>query len=400
MASVISFPTTMGDRSDSLWKAWSREQGMIRGGRASHQWLCDHGFRGTGDELNARAAWELVERVLGVSWNLEQGSALKKKKQFVRSSDYPHVLGPLGEPLRPSLADLVRHCRNEISLTFVSWKDSQERALLPLQVMGEPGREFAGFIHRNGRNPSHGSPVSALADWLGNAVQGTPTTVLFFLCPDWEAQDGRYTFASLGSGVGLVARRALEILPELQRMMVQAGIPDFQIHFSIGDFEGDCPEVCARVGVDRAEFRRRCQASLDAFSRELDFRYPALSEWAEYSFVTDLAGGATDWHTLLQKAKERLDDGLETALRQSPQSIDAMVKARASLYTRWHGQAVDVRAILSAQLREYAAIGALARSFPNPLIVGVDHAVMASGFQALIPDEETLAVLYLRHDNY
>ncbi|MCW1929698.1 MAG: hypothetical protein KIH62_000090 [Candidatus Kerfeldbacteria bacterium] len=377
---------------------WYAEKGLIPGGEESQKWLAENGFRDVDGKPNARKAWEFVENKLQIKWSWDGGKE-GKGDHYIAWDYYPRILGPQAQMMQPSLADLVRHCRGDITLKFVPHtRDEHERHMLPLLVQGDAGKLFSELIRDHGHKPPKGRVLNAVSSWLERASAAEESTVHFFVCPDWETCDGRYTFDSLGEGIGLVAHRALGILPKFFRFTQEAGLPNVRFKVAIGDFEGDSVSACQRIGIDATEFRRRCRLSQQAFQAELERRCPQMLSSCTFPFATELAGGQGRWGAILDCARQCVGDGLENAMRLTPKEVDEIVNARRSLYERWYGEGCDSRAILTGQLPEYGAMGLVARDSTNPLIVGVDHAVMAHGFQ--IGGEEPLAVVYLRHSDY
>src|SRR3989338_1369158 len=97
--------------------------------------------------------------------------------------------------------------------------------------------------------------------WLEAINRGEEVRVVSIICPDyatrWVESEQRtvYTFDGLGSGIGLVAKRALEAHQALWRFLANLGKPA-RFVLAIADQEAN-ESNCARVGVDRAEFLAR-----------------------------------------------------------------------------------------------------------------------------------------------
>lgn len=379
---------------------WYAKQGLVPGGEASQKWLKDNGFRTVDGQPNARKAWEFVAGKLGIEWTWENGNE-GKGDHYIAWNFYPRILGPFGDPMQPSLADLVRHCRGDITLPIVTWTDSHERELLPILAHGDAGKRLSEWIRQHGHKPPKGPVLNSTADWLVSATAGAESDFFLFVCPDWATQQGRYTFSGLGTGVGLVAQRALNALPHLWRFCQESGIANPRFTVAIGDFEGDSEAACSRIGIDSAEFRYRCRLSQEAFAQALEVRCPEMLSRCSFPFATELAGGITAWQACLGEAREAIAEGLEKSLKVTSKEVAEIVDARRSLYERWYGEGCDARAILSGQLPEYGALGAIAmRVSRNPLIVGIDHAVMSVGFQILAPHNQAVATIATRHNDY
>lgn len=418
MESIGTEDTQVGTRTTATMR--------ISGGERSQQWLSEHGYRNDNDDPNATAAWNLVASYFGFSWELREsdnpavlkdatgkpqrdtaGKIITQPRYYVHATSYPLELVD-GFLYSPSLADLVRHARGEIRLNLVEITGDRiqkyKRVLPIVTAHHRVGPAFANLVQSNNtfRTPPPGHISAAIGRWLNAASEGAESTIVCFVCPDWAVDEHeRYTFDNVGCGNGLVARRALAGLPIICKFVQDHGI-NARVVVAIGDFEGNDPTTCERVGVDQVEFRRRCSESLNAFRKEAERRIPGISDRLITYLATDLAGGNEEWELLLRQGQQRIEQyGIAKALGISQRDGDAIIAARRSLYERWHGKGVDAEAKLKAQLPEYGAMGKLAeRAGSNPLILGADAAVMAHGFQLLREPQNTAPVLYLFNRDY
>lgn len=182
-------------------------------------------------------------------------------------------------------------------------------------------------------------------------------------CPDYayEITDNpqipyRYTFDSLGNGVGLVARQFARIVPALSEFLRSFHIPH-RFVLGIGDFEADSEDVLRGVGLNREEFIERCRQSLEAFRKDADPQLPLKLEL----FSTERGGERFRRYATEATAKmnsgvfgkmPELYDDLSGCIAEIPHQYGAF-------YRRWYGDGLtdqDVRKIVFAQGGEYAAI--------------------------------------------
>jgi hypothetical protein len=222
--------------------------------------------------------------------------------------------------------------------------------------------------------------MSAIVDWLAKGLAGETLTLLTPICPDYEAQRigpnlYRYTFANLGSQVGVVGKRYLQALPDIAVMFSALGIRPRMI-VAIGDFEGFSAVDRDRLGVSEQEFMARLRASQERLAENtcVDVETP---------FITDLCGGPKQWTEIYQEVYERMARGDRGQTRLSGSDIKSIAAARAPLYRRWMNTAeFDPTQRLILQGAEYATMGLIAeRYLENPLIIGADHWKMGPFFQ-------------------
>jgi hypothetical protein len=182
-------------------------------------------------------------------------------------------------------------------------------------------------------------------------------------CPDYGyVETGnplvpyKYTFDTLGEGVGLVARQFARIIPELSLFFAELNIPH-RFVIGIGDFEADSQAVLERVGVGRHEFIRRCQCSLDAFK---------LLMPPEVLIELELFGAARGKGVFRQYALESTkrmlagDFGLMRTLHPDLAEVIARIPAQyRTFYERWYQKEMDdasLRKLVFEQGGEYASV--------------------------------------------
>ncbi len=202
-----------------------------------------------------------------------------------------------------------------------------------------------------------------LARVLEFGTSGNPVTIVGAFCPDYAYETTgdphlpyRYTFEGLGDGVGLVAQQFVRIVPAISAFFTELGI-EHRIVLGIGDFEADSEEVLRQVKLDRHEFLRCCQRSLDQFTAAMPIDLPLKLEM----FGEQRSQGRLRSYTELAVAEmvagrfgrmAELHDGLQDVLNRIPCQY-------RTFYERWYGRAMedaDVNDIVYRQGGEYAAV--------------------------------------------
>lgn len=224
-------------------------------------------------------------------------------------------------------------------------------------------------------------PSARMSGLVGSVIQsarkGEPVIIVGAFCPDYAyEQTGnpqipyRYTFDGLGEGNGLVAQQFSRIVPGLARFLDEHGIA-YRMVLGIGDFEADSQAVLDRVKLDRAEFVRRCQKSLDAFRASVP----------DIPLTLELFGEARGNGRLRQYAAEaaermqRGDFGCLSALYGN--DVDELLvripQQYGTFYRRWYGEGTsddEVRALVLSQGGEYAAVAKIyAEDFGKNIII-------------------------------
>lgn len=223
-------------------------------------------------------------------------------------------------------------------------------------------------------------PPPTIARLLARVVHaglaGGRITLVGAFCPDYayEATGNplvpyRYTFDGVGEGVGLVAQQFVRIVPVLSAFLQAHGI-NHQVVLSIGDFEADSAAVLQRVGLDRTEFVRRCQASLDAFAQQVAPNVPLELE------LFSQRRGAGRFRQLASCAKNAMLAGNFGAMPALYPDLDDVISGipeqYGTFYERWYGRdmpADEVREIVLAQGSEYAALARMYVEDFGPLTI-------------------------------
>lgn len=289
-------------------------------------------------------------------------------------------------PLQPSGKHMTV-CKVYQGQQPAQFTDSFLQAAAPLcSALGdETGMRLAEFLV----NQKMLIPSANMAELVGRIMQagweGQPVTIVGAFCPDYAYEETgnpqlpyRYTFDGVGEGVGLVAQQFARIIPGMAKFLEESGI-EYRIVLGIGDFEADSKTVLERVKLDRPEFIRRCQKSLDAFQEKVSHVPMTLELFGE-------ARGEGRLHRYAQEATERMmqggfgcmpalyGHGLEDFIARIPHQY-------GTFYRRWYGEGMgddEVRNIVLSQGGEYASVARIyAEDFgPNTIILAGDRPEM------------------------
>lgn len=239
----------------------------------------------------------------------------------------------------------------------------------------------------------------AVERWLQRAVTGYSVTIFSPVCPDYAHENGRYTFDSLGDGVGLVASRILEVLPQYRAFFQKYSI-NARFVVAISDHEAN-ESNCSRVGVSKDEFLSRIRSSQRVFKLSCPPDMPI--ECLLFSEV----GAEGEWNRILSRSIIRTSRkscfDLTGVLQFSFQDWNDILLVRKRLYKRWHGAAVNAEKVLRSQAAEYMALGTLVeqvytRSRSKALILAADSQSMSPFVHGL--GSKVRPVVYLRSNEY
>lgn len=230
-----------------------------------------------------------------------------------------------------------------------------------------------------------GYPMTRLLGKVIKAgMEGARVSIVGAFCPDYSYEPTgdphvpwRYTFESVGDGVGLVALQFARIVPALSQLFTELGI-GHSITLGIGDFEADSQTVLDGVGLTREEFVARCERSLRAFRNQVPDSVPMTLE---------LCGAERSRGRLRPYAEEatrRLlegDTGLMSVANLDPSAIIRRIPDQyGTFYERWY-PGISVKEMLRKVLVQGGEYAALARIYdedlgPNSLILAGDRPEM------------------------
>ena len=208
--------------------------------------------------------------------------------------------------------------------------------------------------------------INQLIKVISRGLEGEKVIITGAFCPDYTYEPTgdpevpyRYTFDSVGSGVGLVAQQFVRTVPHLHAFFKAFGIKHKFI-FGIGDFEANSDDVLQRVGLSREEFILRCMLSLGEFRKTLPSNIPIELRM----FESGWANGR--WHKYIEEAHEKMKKGNFGDIKQntgkSPMTevVRFITKASKSFYCAWYGKDFtdhELEQLVISQGAEYCAMG-------------------------------------------
>ena len=359
----------------------------IPSGMLNHAFLQDAGLVDESCVVKYEPAYRLIsEHIPGFSWDINHFT--DGRSPVVKFTSHPKING-----LFPSLADLVRHARGDIVLQFDSLPKKVERVFRPVISLGKVGHDFVRLFTDMGVSlPVSPDFTLPIARWLDCVSRGVPSSIFFCVCPDYAHKDGKYTFESLGNDVGLVARRAQKIIPQLHAFFAQRDI-HMSFVVAIADFEARNDATCKKVGLTEEAFYDKLRESQhclrDGIPNDITVETP---------FATELG----PWDAHMTEGKQRVAAGdISGAFNASSDVLEYIVTSRTPLVKRWHGDSVDVRASVLSQAVDYFAVARLTDTLNNALIIGTESPVMSVFYQiGTTTVYEARPVLYLKKENY
>lgn len=242
--------------------------------------------------------------------------------------------------------------------------------------------------------------MQQILDWISLLQRGEDGSVFINICPDYAVEPTgenerpyRHTFASLGDGVGQIAKRITKTLPAIVKFFNALHIKP-TITVGIGDFEAFSAATLKQVGVTEKEFLSRVSSSLAKFKLACE---PIL---VKTIFISELCGGKQKWLSLVEKIRAGFhENNFGNAGVDTTTLIDIAIR-RSCLYSRWYGRQDSIEAYLpiaTYQAAEYAAIGScVTENYDNCLVIGADSALFGDFYSYI----EAIPTLYLRRFYY
>ena len=234
----------------------------------------------------------------------------------------------------------------------------------------------------------------AIIEWLQAGLRGEKLNIFSLACPDYSTEPTnnpkcpyRHTFNSVGSGIGLIARRVLDALPILTDALKKMGI-EVSSTLAMADYEILSKNNLQRLNLSQIEFYNRIESSRIEFKKE--------SACQNAIMLTELCGGYEEWGNQYNYFRNQFLVGNFGLSQITEQDLIAMVKSRRQLYESWHGIRETLEEyipILLDQAAEYAAIGSMIhKHFSNCLILGGDHSVFSPFYSV----DQFIPALYLK----
>lgn len=251
-----------------------------------------------------------------------------------------------------------------------------------------------GFERMAIARPTPGE-IDEIGGWLRKGLDGEELTIFTPICPDYAYEETgdpcvpyRVTFDGLGSGIGIVAGRALVALPLFVGQLRECGLRVRSVVGS-GDFEAFSAANLARLRLTEQEFLDKLRTSSRAFEA-------ACPVEIDQRMIAELCGGRREWNRMLHEAHAKLTAGDYGASGLTPKSIREILMSRMALYQTWFGLGDSPQAYLGALLAqgaEYAVMGRmLAERVVNPLVLGADHPAMRPFYRL----HQRIPTVYLR----
>lgn len=231
-----------------------------------------------------------------------------------------------------------------------------------------------------------------IVEWVRKAISDHSTTIFIHTCPDYEAepinnlkQMYRHTFNSLGSGIGQIAKRALNLLPNLKLLLKELNINP-KVIVSIADYEAFSEQTLARMNLTKNEFLARVRASISLFGNLANDILPVET----YMFM-DICGGQEEWVKKTSEIKNCFANGNFGLCNINNKIFKDIATSRKALYKNWFNDNASLEQyidIAMSQAAEYAAIGFyIHKQFQNCLVIGTDSVHFAEfyNFYSMIP---------------
>jgi len=227
---------------------------------------------------------------------------------------------------------------------------------------------FESRLHRS-RKMSLSSPLG------GHPLQ--QLSIIAPVCPDYSYirnQDNtyRYTFESVGNGIGLVAQKAIANLGMLENMsfdIIENGLT-IRNHVLVGDFEAHELNLAA-LNESKINFMQKVSGSTEAIRK---------STLYEAGLFTSICLGLEGWHyqTKYLKLIYNLHNFDDLKAFAPHINHDKNLISRLPLYRKWFGDHFDYKKIFFDQCIEYALMGILVRQHYgiNAILLASDHKAM------------------------
>lgn len=237
-----------------------------------------------------------------------------------------------------------------------------KKAELLINELGELGLQFARMLHEANFLFPPRKVLRVIIEAIQRGIAGERVLITGVFCPDYAYEATgrldtpyRYTFSSVGSGVGLVAKQFVRVIPYLAKFFSNNGIA-FDVRLGIADFECT-PEVLSSVDVTKNVFIARCMESNEAMRR-------ALSDYDVdlVLFEREWAGERFRWYTTdaLRTMRQGGFGGIKSNTGKEPRREITFIAADgAKFYRRWYRNnnltLREIEGIVIAQGAEYAA---------------------------------------------
>ena len=218
--------------------------------------------------------------------------------------------------------------------------------------------------------------ITQMSNYLLDNLSNNNFLFIAPVCPDYSYKkidevNYNYTFESVGSDIGLVAKKAIKTFENIKNLNYD--LSNFKNNFLIllGDFEANIKNLNS-LNETKESFISKVKGSV-AKIRE-------TTNWESFLFC-DLCGGLDSWEAMINSSKERL--GLfeynDLLIKYPYINHERNLISRLSLYKKWYRYETDFKEIFFNQSMEYILMGYLLELTygKDIILVASDHRVMS-----------------------
>ena len=218
----------------------------------------------------------------------------------------------------------------------------------------------------------------SITKFSNHLFENSGNNSFFFIapvCPDYSytkinEENYNYTFESVGSDIGLVAKKAIKTFQSVNNF--NYSLCNFKVEFSIllGDFEANVDNLKA-LNETKESFINKLNGSVTKIKK--------TTNWESFLFC-ELCGGLDCWEAMITMLKKRL--GLfkyDDLLVKYPHiNHKKNLISRLSLYKKWYKNRNDFEDIFFNQCLEYILMGYLIELNygRSVILLASDHRVM------------------------
>lgn len=367
--------------TEELFELISREQFEKTKGNIKALRLNDNVTKNEATVRNLPVLIEIQKRLSNFRWKIVK---LKDKNGSIKQK----LITNLGkvDGIQISLASAL-FCHTRLELTV----NNEYFGSLKFKSFDEQLNQFQKLLTSINAVTGDNFEKKILMQWFQRGLRGEKLTILSPVCPDYsyiELGRGLYkfTFESLGTNVGVTARKLVEHHLTLKSFFDHFKF-DIRYIAAIGDFEALSPENLKQMSLTKAQFITKLKLSQEQLSKELHAGY-------ETPLFSEICGGIHQWKKNYLECKNIVET--YASKNKNVSTLTEIMKSREPLLRKWFGSEMtetEIKKIVIKQGAEYTCMGKIALSnLKNPLILGVDHPKMSSFYQI----EQSIPVLYLR----
>ena len=218
-----------------------------------------------------------------------------------------------------------------------------------------------------------------------NENENAPYIILAPVCPDYSyilKKDGSYlyTFEGLGSGIGLVASKAINNISLVKSLTDDINQSGSLIKYKIliGDFEAHKDNLEALEETEES-FLKKISESKNKIMNKSNI------ETQKFTFICN---GITGWEAQIKYLKYIHNIYSYEDLKSfSPQiNHERNLISRMPLYKKWFGENKDYKKIFFDQCVEYMLMGYLIKSYygEKSIILASDHRAMRDYYSLIV----------------